>query len=108
MPELLGFYRRAIQPNAFNRYIDWMLGQIALNRHEGRIGCKTKFLEYKGTSVGIWNPNYSKDPKTGHSKSGIIQKPDIVVVRISNGRNCPVFKWSINPDRFINKEKIAQ
>ena len=51
---------------------------------------------------------YSKDPKTGHSKSGIIRKPDIVVVLFLNGRNCPVFEWSINPDRFIYKEKNAQ
>ena len=43
---------------------------------------------------------YSGDPKTGHSKSGIIRKPDVSVFQISNGRNCPVFKWSISLDRF--------
>ena len=41
---------------------------------------------------------YSGDPKTGRSKSGIVQKPDVFDVQFSNGRY-------ISQDRFMTKEK---
>ena len=37
------------------------------------------------TFYSLYACDYSRDPKTGHSKSGFIRKPDIFDVRFSNG-----------------------
>ena len=87
------------------------------------------FLFSKWLCYTIIQCKYSRDPNSGHSKSGFIQKPDIYV-RFSNGttslgrfiytkkkifiikwprlvdhsktgRFCPVFEWSISLSRFL-------
>ena len=45
--------------------------------------------------------DYSGDPKTGDSKSGFIQKPDIFDVRILNGKNTKWRPKTTSLDRFI-------
>ena len=51
------------------------------------------------------DPNYSGDPKTGHSKTGNIRKPDILKVGFNHsktGHFCPVFECKTirKPDKL--------
>ena len=48
---------------------------------------------------------YSKHPKTGHPKTGFIQKPDKMMSGFRMLLSCLVFEWSTSLDRFIFEEK---
>ena len=58
--------------------------------------CLDRFYHFTSSKM----PDYSWDPKTGTSKPGNIQKPDILTIRILNGS-----KTRLHPKPFVDRTK---
>ena len=65
---------------------------LGFGTDEGRVG-----------TLDAFNSRYSGDPKTGHSKSGIIQKPDVFDIPFSNGRLASLDHFIVKKYFFVYK-----